>query len=63
MKRIFVLGFTGILLFISNDIYSQSDTLEGKFTQAEFNSATRLLTDWGNLLRISTAAGNIILDR
>ncbi|MFH1320609.1 MAG: hypothetical protein ABII90_08150 [Bacteroidota bacterium] len=32
MKRKFVLGFTGILLFISNVIYSQSDTLKGKFT-------------------------------
>lgn len=37
--------------------------LERRFSQEEFNSATRLLTDWRNLLKISTEAGNIILAR
>lgn len=56
-----------VVSFLNNTLNkmtsSELATLEGKFTQAEFNSATRILTDWGNLLRISTEAGNIILDR
>ena len=37
--------------------------LEKKFTQEEFDSATKLITQWGNLPRIATEAGNIILER
>jgi len=56
-----------VVSFLNNTLNkmtsSEMATLEKKFTQAEFDSATRLLTDWNNLLRISTEAGNIILDR
>ncbi|MBA7555188.1 hypothetical protein ES705_47841 [subsurface metagenome] len=56
-----------VVSFLNNTLNkmtsSELATLERKFTQAEFDSATRLLTDWNNLLRISTAAGNIILGR
>ena len=38
---------------------SELATLESKFTQAEFDRATRLLTDWGILLRIATEAGKL----
>jgi len=37
--------------------------LEKRFTQEEFDSATRLMTQWGNLLRIATEAGKIIPER
>lgn len=56
-----------VVSFLNNTLNkmtnSEMATLERKFTQAEFDSATRLLTDWNNLLRISTEAGNIILER
>ena len=56
-----------VVSFLNNTLKkmtnSEMATLERKFTQAEFDSATRLLTDWNNLLRISTEAGNIILER
>ena len=56
-----------VVSFLNNTLNKMTDsemaTLERKFTKAEFDSATRLLTDWNNLLRISTEAGNIILDR
>lgn len=38
---------------------SELATLEGKFTTAEFDRATRLITDWGILLRIATEAGKL----
>lgn len=38
---------------------SELATLESKFTQAEFDRAIRLLTDWGILLRIATEAGKL----
>jgi len=49
--------------FLNKMTQSELAKLEGKFTTAEFDSATRLITDWGNLLRIATEAGNIILAR
>jgi len=56
-----------VVSFLNNTLNkmtsSELATLERKFTKAEFDSVTRLLTDWNNLLRISTEAGNIILDR
>ncbi len=38
---------------------SELATLEGKFTTAEFDRATRLIADWGILLRIATEAGKL----
>ena len=56
-----------VVSFLNNTLNkmtsSEMATLERKFTQAEFNSATRLITDWGNLLRVATEAGKIILER
>ena len=42
---------------------NELDMLEKRFTQEEFDSATRLMTQWGNLLRIATEAGKIISER
>jgi len=56
-----------VVSFLDNTLNKMTNSemaiLEKKFTQAEFDSATRLLTDWNNLLRIATEAGNIILKR
>ena len=56
-----------VVSFLNNTLNkmtsSEMATLERKFTQAEFNSATRLITDWGNLLKVATEAGKIILER
>ena len=56
-----------VVSFLNNTLNKMTSSelaiLERKFTKAEFDSATRLLTDWNNLLRISTEAGNIILER
>ena len=41
---------------LANMSTSELATLEGKFTTAEFDRATRLITDWGILLRIATEA-------
>lgn len=56
-----------VVSFLNNTLNKMTSSemaiLENKFTQAEFDSATRLLTDWKNLLNIATEAGNIILKR